>query len=112
MPSLRLIPTSEAHGQSGGRASRLPASQLSRKSARTPWTSERPGRLNRLYVELLQLLKDNPEWGTAERRHDMNHFLARLIFCFIAEDTSIFDGTDLHTEAIAPDELEGLVQYQ
>jgi hypothetical protein len=34
------------------------------------------GRLNRLYVELL---KDNPEWGTAARRHDMNHFMARLI---------------------------------
>lgn len=28
-------------------------------------------RLNRLYVELL---KDNPEWGQADRRHDMNHF--------------------------------------
>ena len=38
-------------------------------------------RLNRLYVELL---KDNPEWGTAERRHDMNHFMARLIFCYLA----------------------------
>jgi hypothetical protein len=35
------------------------------------------GRLNRLYVELL---KTNPEWGTSERRHDMNHFMARLIF--------------------------------
>lgn len=45
------------------------------------------GRLNKLYVELL---KDNPEWGTAERRPDMNHFLARLIFCFFAEDTDIF----------------------
>lgn len=44
------------------------------------------GRLNRLYVELL---KDNPDWGTAERRHDMNHFMARLIFCFFAEDTDI-----------------------
>ena len=33
-------------------------------------------RLNRLYIELL---KDNPEWGKAERRHDMNHFMARLI---------------------------------
>ncbi|MDE1156440.1 MAG: hypothetical protein PW735_12030 [Acidobacteriaceae bacterium] len=32
-------------------------------------------RMNRLYVELL---KDNPEWGKAERRHDMNHFMARL----------------------------------
>ena len=51
-------------------------------------------RLNRLYVELL---KDNPEWGTAERRHDMNHFMARLIFCFFAEDTDIFNGSGLFT---------------
>ena len=48
------------------------------------------GRLNRLYVELL---KDNPDWGTAARRPDMNHFMARLIFCFFAEDTSIFHGS-------------------
>jgi hypothetical protein len=34
------------------------------------------GRLNRLYVELL---KDNPDWGAADRRPDMNHFMARLI---------------------------------
>lgn len=45
------------------------------------------GRLNRLYLELL---KDNPEWGTSERRHDMNKFMARLIFSFFAEDTGIF----------------------
>lgn len=44
-------------------------------------------RLNRLYVELL---KDNPDWASAERRPDMNHFMARLIFCFFAEDTGIF----------------------
>ena len=43
-------------------------------------------RLNRLYVELL---KDNPDWGAAERRPEMNHFMARLIFCFFAEDTDI-----------------------
>jgi hypothetical protein len=55
-------------------------------------------RLNRLYVELL---KDNPEWGTAARRHDMNHFMARLIFCFFAEDTDIFNGTGLFTTTIA-----------
>lgn len=41
-------------------------------------------RLNKLYVELL---KDNPDWASAERRPDMNHFMARLIFCFFAEDT-------------------------
>jgi len=54
-------------------------------------------RLNRLYVELL---KDNPEWGTAQSRHDMNHFMARLIFCFFAEDTDIFHGEGLFTATI------------
>lgn len=54
-------------------------------------------RLNRLYVELL---KDNPDWGTAERRPDMNHFMARLIFCFFAEDTDIFDGDGLFTSTV------------
>jgi hypothetical protein len=54
-------------------------------------------RLNRLYVELL---KDNAEWGTAERRPDMNHFMARLIFCFFAEDTDIFNGEGLFTATI------------
>ncbi|MCI2808524.1 class I SAM-dependent DNA methyltransferase [Eoetvoesiella caeni] len=55
-------------------------------------------RLNRLYVELL---KDNPEWGTAERRHDMNKLMARLIFCFFAEDTDIFIGKGRFTDTIA-----------
>lgn len=54
-------------------------------------------RLNRLYV---QLLSDNPDWATGERREDMNHFMARLIFCFFAEDTSIFAGSDLFTDTI------------
>ena len=45
------------------------------------------GRLNRLYVELC---KTNPTWDIPERRHDMNRFMARLIFCFFAEDTGIF----------------------
>lgn len=54
-------------------------------------------RLNRLYVELL---KDNPEWGAAQRRHDMNHFMARLIFCFFAEDTDIFEGSGVFTSTI------------
>jgi hypothetical protein len=46
------------------------------------------------------LLKDNPEWGSAERRHDMNHFMARLVFCFFAEDTDIFNGTGLFTGTV------------
>ena len=54
-------------------------------------------RLNRLYVELL---KDNPGWGTAERQHEMNHFMARLIFCFFAEDTDIFNGVGLFSDTV------------
>ena len=54
-------------------------------------------RLNKLYVELL---KDNPHWASAERRPDMNHFMARLIFCFFAEDTDIFHGDGLFTKTV------------
>jgi hypothetical protein len=55
------------------------------------------GRLNKLYIELL---KENPDLGTAARRHDMNHFMARLIFCFFAESTDIFIGDNLFTATI------------
>jgi len=55
------------------------------------------GRLNRLYIELL---KENPDWDTVDRREELNHFMARLIFCFFAEDTSIFHGEGLFTNAI------------
>ncbi len=54
-------------------------------------------KLNKLYVELL---RQNPEWGSDARRHDMNHFMARLIFCFFAEDTDIFDDRGLFTNTI------------
>lgn len=53
------------------------------------------GRLNKLYVELL---KDNPDW--ASRSVDMNHFMARLIFCFFAEDTDIFLSGGLFSKTI------------
>lgn len=55
------------------------------------------GRLNKLYVELL---RENSDWATAERRPDMNHFMARLIFCFFAEDTEIFNGEGLFTRTV------------
>ena len=55
------------------------------------------GRLNRFYIELL---KDNPEWATAARREDLNHFMARLIFCFFAEDTDIFHGEGLFSDTV------------
>jgi hypothetical protein len=55
-------------------------------------------RLNRLYMELL---RHNPEWAEAGRREDMNHFMARLIFCFFAEDTSIFPDKDLFCNTVS-----------
>ena len=55
------------------------------------------GRLNKLYVELL---RENPDWGSEERRADMNHFMARLVFCFFAEDTDIFHGDGVFTQTV------------
>ena len=54
-------------------------------------------RLNKLYIELL---RENPDWDTEARRQEMNHFMARLIFCFFAEDTDIFHGKGLFTATI------------
>ena len=45
------------------------------------------GKLARLYDALLKL---NPDWGTPERRHELNQFMTRLIFCLFAEDVGIF----------------------
>ncbi len=55
------------------------------------------GRLNRLYLELL---KENPEWEKAERRHDLNQFMSRLNFCLFAEDTGIFYGEQTFTATL------------
>ena len=55
------------------------------------------GRLNRLY---LALLKENPGWEAAARREALNHFMARLIFCFFAEDTNIFEKPGLFTDTV------------
>jgi hypothetical protein len=78
----------------------LPLAGIStvRQIAENAFDIRATSRLNRLYVELL---KDNPEWGTGERRHDMNHFMARLIFCFFAEDTSIFESVGQFTSTIS-----------
>lgn len=55
------------------------------------------GRLNKLYIELL---RTNPDWDTDARRQDLNHFFARLIFCFFAEDTNIFPESQLFTRTV------------
>jgi hypothetical protein len=37
----------------------------------------------------------NPESGAAGRRHDMNRFMTRLIFCLFTENTDIVNGKGL-----------------
>lgn len=45
------------------------------------------GKLAKLYDALL---KANPDWATPERRHTMNLFMTRLIFCLFSEDVGVF----------------------
>lgn len=45
------------------------------------------GKLAKLYDALL---KKNPDWADERRRHDLNQFMTRLVFCFFAEDVGIF----------------------
>ncbi|MCX7319156.1 MAG: N-6 DNA methylase [Hyphomicrobiales bacterium] len=67
----------------------LPLAGISavKEIANNPFDVKATGKLNKLYVELL---KDNPDWATESRRPALNQFIARLIFCFFAEDTGIF----------------------
>lgn len=45
------------------------------------------GKLAKLYDALT---RQNPDWATEARRHDMNQLMTRLIFCMFAEDVGIF----------------------
>ena len=58
----------------------LPLAGIStvRQIANNPIDIKATGRLNKLYIELL---KDNPDWATEARRHELNQLMARLIFC-------------------------------
>ena len=55
------------------------------------------GRLNKLYLELL---RENPEWAKEAKRPELNRLMARLVFCFFAEDTGIFTGENLFTASV------------
>lgn len=46
-----------------------------------------------------RLLEDNPHLREGHS-HELNLFLARLLFCFFAEDTGIFDTPNIFTSAI------------
>ena len=45
------------------------------------------------------LVTNNPDW-VEKGTHQLNLFLSRLLFCFFAEDTGIFDTKNIFTEAL------------
>lgn len=45
------------------------------------------------------LVVDNPDW-IAKGTHQLNIFLSRLLFCFFAEDTGIFEKESIFTESL------------
>lgn len=53
-------------------------------------------KLGQLYDILVQ---DNPDW-VAAGSHQLNIFLSRLLFCFFAEDTGIFNSENIFTETL------------
>lgn len=67
----------------------LPAAGMSRYKAaeENEVDVKAAGKLAKLYDALL---KKNPDWRTEERRHELNQFMTRLIFCMFAEDVGIF----------------------
>ena len=67
----------------------LPAAGKERYRAveENPVDVKATGKLARLYDALT---KANLDWGSDERRHEMNQLMMRLIFCMFAEDVGIF----------------------
>ena len=58
-----------------------------RPAEENPADVKATGKLAKLYDALV---KANPDWATDARRHDMNQFMTRMIFCMFAEDVGIF----------------------
>lgn len=53
-----------------------------------------------------EILKDNA-FETKEDLHGLNIFLSRLLFCFFAEDTGIFDGENVFTNYVSTSQEDG-----
>jgi hypothetical protein len=58
-----------------------------RPAEENPVDVKATGKLAKLYDALIRA---NPDWANEARRHDMNQFMTRLIFCMFAEDVGIF----------------------
>jgi hypothetical protein len=56
--------------------------------AENPADIKATARLAKLYDAILEA---NPSWTSATHTHELNIFMTRMLFCFFAEDTSIFD---------------------
>jgi hypothetical protein len=54
------------------------------------------GRIAKLYDAILE---SNRDWIERDYTHDLNQFMTRLLFCFFAEDTSIFE-KDIFTSTV------------
>lgn len=53
------------------------------------------------------LINANPDiYNSKEKIHDLNIFLSRLLFCFFAEDTDIFDGEGIFTNTLVQHTIE------
>jgi hypothetical protein len=56
--------------------------------AENPADIKATGRVAKLYDAILEA---NPDWIGHDHTHELNLFMTRLLFCFFAEDTSIFE---------------------
>jgi hypothetical protein len=56
--------------------------------AENPADIKATARLAKLYDAVLEA---NPAWAGHDQTHELNLFMTRMLFCFFAEDTSIFD---------------------
>ena len=67
----------------------LPLAGYSRYKAadENPIDVKAANRLRRLYDALIA---ENPDWAGEDKKHAMNLFMTRIIFCLFAEDTGIF----------------------
>ncbi|MDQ7071105.1 MAG: hypothetical protein Q9M48_10285, partial [Rhodobacterales bacterium] len=67
----------------------LPAAGFDRYAAadENPVDIKATGKLEKFYDAIK---RENPDWTTPERHHELNQFVTRVIFCLFAEDTGIF----------------------
>lgn len=59
-----------------------------RTAVENPADVKAAGRLAKLHDAILLA---NPTWNTSSRRHELNLFMTRILFCFFAEDIGIFE---------------------